>query len=117
MPKEVYPLAEKLFEMEPEADPGYSGPPSLPGTITLRGFTREYVFWRMMEVDRGERTSKGWLRNWPGSSISAQVMLDRWEAIHGGLGADWTEKKGYDDIRHYVGNTKQVPTPSPALGS
>jgi len=107
MPKEAYAVAEKVFEMEPEADPAYSGP--FPCTITLKGFAREVAFWRMMELDKGERPNKGWLRNWSGNSIAAQTMLDRWKAIHGGLGDDWTERKGYDDIRHYVGNTKQVP--------
>jgi hypothetical protein len=104
MPKEVRNIAEKVFEMEPEADPSYNG--RLPGTVGLTGFVREFTFWRMIEVNEGSRPEKGWLRNWPGKGVEIKAIYERWTAIHNGLGANWTEKKGYEDIRPLVGVTK-----------
>ena len=106
MPKELTRVAQRVFEMEPEADRDYYG--SLPGTVTITGYSREFAFWHAMETDQGQRPTKGWLRNWSPESVNSTTIYTRWKAINGGLGPNWTERQGYEDLRQYIGKTRQV---------
>jgi len=102
-------VAGGVLEVDVEADPKYAG--WSPGSTSLLGFAREVTFWRLLGK-KAERSDKEWRRATNPPALSSEFVSKRWKAIvKDGLGKDWTERKGYDDVRALVGPSEYV-TPS-----
>lgn len=101
IPASILPVARGLVEIDVEADPNYAGWSS--GSTSLAGFAREATFWREFHTET-ERTERHWVRAADRPSIKAEFLKKRWaELAKNGLGKDWTEKKGYHQVRELTG--------------
>ncbi|TQN72551.1 Heterokaryon incompatibility protein S, partial [Colletotrichum shisoi] len=102
LPTSIIPVADSVFEIDVEADPGYAG--WSPGSASLTGFSRELNFWRKVE-DSTERPSEpSWQRTSDTIPLKSDFILERWKAVvNDGLGSDWTEQKGYNSVREICG--------------
>ena len=94
-------VAGRLLEIDVETDPRNTG--WSPGSTSLAGFARELTFWRTSDV-LAARKEPTWARGAAGPPLTLQFVAKRWSAIRkDGLGSDWTEKKGYDQLRELIG--------------
>ncbi|KAK4141492.1 prion-inhibition and propagation-domain-containing protein [Dichotomopilus funicola] len=101
IPDSILGVAKNVLEVDVAADPRYAG--WSPGSTSLTGFAREMTFWRQA-VKEVEQSQKGWLRATNTPALTSNFALQRWNStMKNGLGEDWTEKKGHDQLRELLG--------------
>jgi hypothetical protein len=94
-------VAKNILEVDVEADAKYAG--WSPGSTSLTGWAAELSFWREMGK-QPERFQRNWRRVSGKPSLSSDFVHKRWKAItRDGLGEDWTEKRGFEQVRQLVG--------------
>ncbi|KAJ6782091.1 hypothetical protein PWT90_06216 [Aphanocladium album] len=102
LPQKLLPISEKLLEMEVEADPTYAG--WSPGSTTVSGFGREVTYWKHIRSNAGKEApvEPAWrtATNRPG--LDGKFIIQTFMKRQQGLGEDWTEKKGYDQVTDLV---------------
>jgi hypothetical protein len=98
------------MELDIETDPKYSG--WAPGSTSVSGFAREFTQW--CAADEEYMMQRIWVRAFPVPNVSRDTITARWDEIfQHGLGQNWTEKQGYEQVRRLVGPTEYV---GPILG-
>ncbi|KAJ3496635.1 hypothetical protein NLG97_g2514 [Lecanicillium saksenae] len=102
LPQKLLAISEKLLEMEVEADPAYAG--WSPGSTTVSGFGREATYWKQIRSNAGKEApvEPTWrtATNRPG--LDGKFIVQTFMKRQQGLGDDWTEKKGYDQVTELV---------------
>ncbi|KAK4248289.1 small s protein-like protein [Corynascus novoguineensis] len=97
-------VAESLLEVDVAADPKYAG--WAPGSTSLTGFAREITYWSICRLAKcgGLPSIKVWWRVTDRPTINGNLILERWKSlVREGLGKDWTERKGHDEVRDLCG--------------
>lgn len=88
--------------MDVEADPSYVG--CYPGSVSVSGFGREVTYWKHIRSNAGKEAPAEpvWrtATNRPG--LDGKFVLQTFMKRQQGLGDDWTEKKGYDQVSELV---------------
>lgn len=88
--------------MDVEADPSYVG--WYPGSVSVSGFGREVTYWKHIRSNTGKEAPAEpvWrtATNRPG--LDGKSVLQTFMKRQQGLGDDWTEKKGYDQVSELV---------------
>ncbi|KAH7270926.1 prion-inhibition and propagation-domain-containing protein [Fusarium solani] len=101
IPDSILDVAKNILEVDVEADAKYAG--WSPGSTSLTGWAAELSFWREMGK-QPERFQRNWRRVSGKPSLSSDFVHKRWKAItRDGLGEDWTEKRGFEQVRQLVG--------------
>lgn len=107
IPDSVLKVADCVLEFDVAADPKYAG--WAPGTTSLDGFAREITFWQLIGKEKEEQPRKIWRRGTGGPAHTWEYVFNRWKSIvKDGLGEDWTERKGHDQVRQLLGPSEYV---------
>ncbi|KAJ5151340.1 uncharacterized protein N7482_010592 [Penicillium canariense] len=100
IPDNISRVADKLLEVSVDADRKYAG--WSPGSTSLTGFAREATFWnRASELEN--RVDPSWKRT-KSKQLYTSFIHQRWKKIVAeGLGDDFTDRKGYDQLEELLG--------------
>lgn len=97
-------ISDNLLELDIGADPKFAG--WSPGCTSLTNFARELTFWRKFGTGANV-TERTWMRATSPPSLTTDFVVQRGNAMtQSGLGKDWTEKRGYEQVRELVGLSK-----------
>jgi hypothetical protein len=102
LPQKLLGIAEKFLEMEVEADPSYAG--WSPGSTTVAGFGREVTYWKYINSNIGNEAppEPTWRTATNRAGLDGKFIVQTFMNRQKGLGDDWTEKKGLDQVSDLV---------------
>lgn len=99
-------VSSNLLEMEVVGDREYAG--WSPGSVSLTGFAREATFWkRLPELEKRENPPS-WQRV-TSKQLHTDFIDKRWKTlVEEGLGDNFTDRKGYEQVRELIGPSEYV---------
>jgi hypothetical protein len=100
-------VASRLLETDVELDRRYAG--WSPGSTSLSGFAAELTFWRKVETEPpGDKLERNWVRASNTPSLQGELLVDLWRKRLNGLGKDWNEGEGRNDLKTLIGESEYV---------
>ncbi|OKO98068.1 hypothetical protein PENSUB_9648 [Penicillium subrubescens] len=99
-------FAESLLEAEVVGDRKYAG--WSPGSVSLTGFARDSSFWKRASELEKRAKPPSWHRV-TSKQLHSDFIDKRWKKlVEEGLGPEFKEKEGYEQVRELIGPSEYV---------
>lgn len=99
-------VAESVLEVDVVSDRKYAG--WSPGSVSLAGFAREATFWKRARELEKKANPPSWYRV-TSKRLFTDFLDKRWrQLVQDGLGDDFTDSKGYEQVRELLGPSQCV---------